>query len=36
MPQAARRAGALERVGHPQVTSVLGREVVEGQKVLLI
>ena len=36
MPQAARRAGALERVGRPQVTSVLGREVVEGQKVLLI
>ena len=31
MPQAARRAGALERVGRPQVTSVLGREVVESQ-----
>ena len=36
MPQAARREGALERVGCPQVTHVLGREVVEGQKVLLI
>ena len=32
MPQADRREGALDRVGRPQVTPVLGGKVVEGEE----